>query len=87
MAKTQPRGGVNPPPASDRESLTDYSAVIQLTFDDLYEAAHDHKVLTSNPRVNDGSIQTMSIVDDGTNVYVVVKTKRGWFKSANFTAI
>lgn len=87
MAKTQPRGGVNPPGDSDRESLTDYSAVIQLTFDDLYQAAHDHRVLTADPKANDGSIQTVSIVDNGTNVYLVVKTKRGWFKSPNFTGI
>lgn len=87
MPKSQPRGGVNPPGPSDRETLTDYSSVIQLTFDDLYASAHDHKVIVSDPAVNDGSIQTISIVDNGTNVYLVVKTKRGWFKSAAFTAI
>lgn len=87
MAKTQPRGGINPPGPSDRRDLTDYSSVIQLTFDDLYQSAHDHLVLKTDPSANDGSIQTVSIVDNGTNVYLVVKTKRGWFKSPNFTAI
>lgn len=87
MAKTQPRGGVNPPGPSDRDSLTDYSSTIQLTFDDLYQAAHDHRVLKVDPSTNDGSIETVSIVDNGTNVYLVVKTKRGWFKSPNFTAL
>ncbi len=87
MAKTQPRGGINPPGSVDREMLTDYSAVIQLTFDDLYQAAHDHRVLTSDPAKTDGSIQTVSIVDTGTSVYLVVKTKRGWFKSPAFTEI
>jgi hypothetical protein len=87
MAKTQPRGGINPPGPSDRQLLTDYSSVIQLTFDDLYQAAHDHSVLTKDPGPKDGSIQTVSIVDTGTSVYLVVKTKRGWFKSPTFTAI
>lgn len=87
MAKTQPRGGINPPGPSDRQTLSDYSSTIQLTFDDLYQAAHDHLVLKVNPKKADGSIQTVSIVDDGTNVYLVVKTGRGWFKSPSFTAI
>lgn len=87
MAKTQPRGGVNPPSPADRQTLTDYSSTIQLTFDDLYQAAHDHLVLKTDPKKTDGSIQTVSIVDDGTNVYLVVKTSRGWFKSPTFTAI
>lgn len=87
MAKTQPRGGVNPPGPTDRQTLTDYSSVIQLTFDDLYQSAHDHLVLTADPKPTDGSIQTVSIVDDGVNVYLVVKTGRGWFKSPTFTAL
>lgn len=65
----------------------DYSAVIQLTFDDLYQFAHEHKVLTTSPGRNDGSVQTVSIVDTGSSVYLVVKTNRGWFKSPAFTAI
>ena len=86
MAKTQKRS-ISPPGDSDREPLTDYSSVIQLTFDDLFQAAHDHLVLPSDPAVNDGAIQTLSVVDNGTSVYLVVKTKRGWFKSASFTSI
>lgn len=87
MAKSQPRGGINPPGVEDRLDLVDYSAVIQLTFDDLYQSAHDHKVLTVDPSPNDGAIQTISIVDNGTDVYMVVKTRRGWFKSPSFTAV
>jgi hypothetical protein len=44
-------------------------------------------VLTTNPGVNDGAIQTLSIVDNGTNVYLIVKTKRGWFRTADLSAI
>jgi len=86
MAKTQKRS-INPPGPSDRESLTDYSSTLQLTLDDLHQSAHDHLVLAADPAVNDGAIQTLSIVDTGTKVYLVVKTKRGWFKSADFVAI
>jgi hypothetical protein len=86
MAKTQKRS-INPPGPSDRELLTDYSSTIQLTLDDLHQSAHDHLVLPVNPAVNDGSIQTISIVDNGTSVYLIVKTKRGWFKSSAFTAL
>jgi hypothetical protein len=86
MAKTQKRS-INPPGSTDRENLTDYSATIQMTFDDLYQSAHDHLVLTKNPGTRDGSIQAVSIVDNGVSVYLVVKTNRGWFKSTAFTAI
>ena len=86
MAKTQ-RRSINPPGPSDRDSLSDYSSTIQLTFDELFLAAHDHVVLPANPGPNDGAVQTVSIVDNGTSVYLVVKTRRGWFKSPAFTAI
>lgn len=86
MAKTQ-RRTINPPGVDDRQTLTDYSGTIQLTFDDLFQAAHDHLVLTANPAVNDGAVQTLSIVDTGSSVYIVVKTRRGWFKSPAFTAL
>jgi hypothetical protein len=86
MAKTQKRS-INPPGPTDRELLTDYSSTIQLTFDDLHQSAHDHLVLSAEPVAHDGAIQTLSIVDNGTSVYLVVKTKRGWFRSAAFTAL
>lgn len=86
MAKSQ-RRSINPPGPDDRDLLTDYSSTLQLTFDELFQAAHDHKVLTTNPATNDGAVQTVSIVDNGTTVYLVVKTNRGWFKSPAFTAI
>lgn len=86
MAKTQKRS-INPPGETDRETLTDYSSTLQLTLDDIFQAAHDHLVLPADPGVNDGAIQTVSIVDSGTSVHLVVKTKRGWFRSPAFTAI
>jgi hypothetical protein len=86
MAKSQPNQ-INPPVPPDRPTLTDYSQNIQGNFRLLYQSAHDHVVLSSNPSTNDGAIQTISIVDTGTSVYLVVKTSRGWFKSPAFTAL
>lgn len=86
MAKSQPNP-VNPPIPSDRPTLTDYSQNIQQSMRVLFQAAHDHLVLTTNPADSDGAPQTISIVDTGTSVYLVVKTSRGWFKSPAFTAI
>lgn len=86
MAKSQ-RREVRPPIPTDRTMLQDYTAAIQYSFNDLFLAAHDHVVLTSDPAAQDGSIQQVSIVDTGSSVYLVVKTSRGWFKSPAFTAL
>lgn len=86
MAKSQ-RRPLNPPTPDDRETLQDYSRVIQDSLGELYLAAHEHSIRTDNPTVNEGSKQQISIVDTGTSVYLVVKTARGWFKSPNFMAI
>lgn len=86
MAKSQ-RSKINPPSEKEREMLIDYTGNIQQSFDQLFNFAHDHVVMTTNPKPTDGSIQDIKIVDDGTNVYLVVKTSRGWFKGPNFTAI
>lgn len=86
MAKTQQKR-VNPPVDSDRPLLIDYTGNIQDSFQQVFQAAHDHLVLKVNPATTDGAIQAVSIVDTGTSVYMVVKTSRGWFKSPVFTAI
>lgn len=86
MAKSQ-RNPINPPIPSDRPTLTDFAQNIQGNMVVLYQSAHDHLVLSSNPSTTDGAIQTISIVDTGTSVYLVVKTSRGWFKSPAFTAL
>jgi hypothetical protein len=86
MAKSQ-INKVNPPIPSDRPSLTDYSQNIQGNMVVLFQAAHDHLVLSTNPVAKDIAIQTLSIVDTGIVVYLVAKTSRGLFKSPDFTFI
>jgi hypothetical protein len=86
MAKSQ-INKVNPPIPSDRPMLTDYSQNIQGNMVVLFQAAHDHLVLPTNPTPKEGSIQTISIVDTGKAVYLVAKTSRGWFKGPDFTSL
>jgi hypothetical protein len=87
MPKSQSKGTISPPGPTDRDMLVDYSSAIQTSFHELFQAAHDHLVLKAAPSKITGKSQIISIVDDGTNVYLVVRTTRGWFKSANFTAL
>ena len=61
--------------------------IVQKNFEDLYELAHNHHVRATDPAPTDGEPGDIIIVDDGTDVYISVKTTRGWFKSAAFTAI
>lgn len=82
MAKIFPEPIAPPTP-----ELKDFSEIIRRGLENLYLDAHDHKVRSTDPASTDGSIQDMQIVDNGTDVYLIVKTRRGWFKSANFTAI
>lgn len=86
MPKSQPNGRIVAPNPNDT-NLQDYSQSIQEALNALFVAAHDHKVISSDPTNTSGSIETVSIVDTGTSVYLVVKTRRGWFKSPAFTAI
>lgn len=86
MAKSQ-RKPLNPPTQEDRTQLLDYTATIQYSLGDLFQAAHEHVILSADPKPTDGSLQQVSIVDTGSSVYIVVKTNRGWFKSPAFTAI
>lgn len=66
----------------------DFNAnVIQLNFNQLFESAHEHMVKSSLPANREGSARDIVISDDGTNVYLCVKTSRGWFRTAALTAI
>jgi hypothetical protein len=86
MAKSQ-RKPLNPPTQEDRQMLLDYTATIQYSLADLFQAAHDHLILSADPKSTDGSLQQVSIVDTGSSVYMVVKTSRGWFKSPAFAPV
>lgn len=61
--------------------------IIQENLLDLFHSAHDHVVRNSFPSANEGASRDIVIVDDGTSVYLCVKTSRGWFKSAALTSV
>jgi hypothetical protein len=66
----------------------DFNAnVVQESFLELFQAAHDHVVKNAFPSTSDGSPRDVVIVDTGTAVYICVKTSRGWFKTASLAAV
>ena len=77
---------VTPPTASD-ESLKDFSEIIQRNLDEIFALAHQHGVRVTFPGATDGMASDIVSVDDGTNVYFLVKTSRGWFRTSALTAI
>lgn len=85
MAKTQ-KQYVSAPTSYDTD-LHDFAAVVQESLADLFLDAHDHAVRSTAPTASEGSPGDVSIVDDGSTVRVYVKTSRGWFYSAAFTAL
>lgn len=63
------------------------AAVVQQNFENLFELAHEHQLKSSFPTTSSGESRDLAIVDDGTDVYLVVKTPRGWFRTAALTAL
>ena len=56
------RTKLSPPLAADKESLADYSAVLQGIFDQLFEASHIHSIRTTAPASNEGSPGDVQLV-------------------------
>jgi len=67
--------------------LISYSQTLQGNLKELFQVAHEHRRITSVPKVNDGAIGDIYIFDDGTNIRLYVKTSRGWAVSTAFTLI
>jgi hypothetical protein len=77
---------VAPPTATD-EGLRDFAEIIQRNLDELFTLAHQHGVRVTFPGSTDGMASDIVSVDDGQNVYLLVKTSRGWFRTAALTAL
>lgn len=82
---TQP-GKVVPPLPSDPR-LFGYSQIIQSALDVLFQAGHVHKVVDTAPTSRTGAVGDIYLFDNGTNIYLYIKTGRGWARSASFTLI
>lgn len=70
------------PPTPTDGNLVGFSQIIQNSFKTLFQAGHVHRVLTAAPKPNDGEVGCIYLFDDGTNIYLYIKTSRGWAKSA-----
>lgn len=77
---------VVPPLPSDR-SLTGFSQIVQNSMQTLFLAAHIHEVVSTVPNSRTGIVGDIYLFDDGTNIYLYIKTSRGWARSASFTLI
>lgn len=77
---------VSPPTPAD-EGLKDFSEIVQRNFDELFAIAHSHPVVSEFPGATDGAPGDIKVYDDGTTVYVLAKTSRGWFRTAALTAL
>jgi hypothetical protein len=75
-----------PPIPSDR-NLSGFSQVIQNSFKQLFQAGHIHRVVTVAPKPNDGAVGDIYLFDDNTDIYLYIKTSRGWAKSSILTLI
>lgn len=75
------------PPTKTDERLHDFAEIIQRNFEGLFQLAHDHPVRTTLPEATDGSVGDIVGYDDGTTVYLLYKTTRGWFRTSALTAL
>jgi hypothetical protein len=75
------------PPTPTDGNLTGFSQIIQNSFKTLFQAGHIHRVLTAGPKPYDGEVGSLYLFDDGTNIYIYIKTSRGWAKSSALTLI
>jgi len=74
-----------PPQPADR-TLRDFSQIIQGSLSVLFQAGHVHKIVTSDPTPDSGTIGDIYLVD-GVSKYVAVKFSSGWYKFGPGTVI
>lgn len=75
------------PPLPSDSKLSNFSQIIQSSFLTLFQAAHIHQVISEAPSDRAGAVGDIYLFDDGTNIYLYIKTSRGWAKSSAFTLI
>ena len=85
MAKSQ-LFKVSPPSDEDKEVLIEFATILQRNFEDIFDDAHSHDVMTETPQANEGTLQDIKLVDDGTDKYLAVRYNDGWYKT-DLTAV
>jgi hypothetical protein len=81
MGLTQPRP-VAPPTEKDKETLKDYTSVVQSNLEELFLFSHTHTTVTTIPADSDGVVGDIKLVED-TSVtpsvfYIYAKFSSGW---------
>lgn len=79
MAERQSKP-LSPPLENDKETLIDYSAIIQDNFQQLLQIAHRHKILTAAPATNEGNVSDVFLVNlaDVTYLYAKFPSPLNW---------
>lgn len=67
-----------PPRPEDKETLDDYSSIIQDNLGDLFQAAHNHTLRTTVPASNEGNVGDIFLVETSTTFKLYVKFTTGW---------
>lgn len=75
------------PPLPSDANLSNFSQIIQSNMLALFQAGHIHKAITAAPKPNDGNVGDIYLFDNGTTIFVYIKTTRGWAKSSAYTLI
>lgn len=78
---------ISMPLAADRETLKDFSSVLQRNLADLFDAAHAHSTRTSLPARGEGSVGDMVLATVSGSTYICIKTSAGWFRTSALTAL
>lgn len=75
------------PPLPSDASFLNFSQILQGNFLALFQAGHIHAVVSTAPTSRTGGVGDIYIFDDGKNIYLYIKTSRGWAKSPAFALI
>ena len=77
MAEKQSKP-IAPPVGADRDSLTDFSSVIQDNLSNLFRLAHRHHYRTAVPASNEGVVGDIYLVEINSTFSLYAKFPSGW---------
>jgi hypothetical protein len=77
MSIQQP-GNLAPPIPSDRLTLVNFTAILQRLYGTLFQAAHNHTIVTTVPTSNEGNVGDIYIVQTTSSTHLYAKLASGW---------
>ncbi len=75
---------MSPPRPEDKETLIDFSSVVQDNLTQLFQSAHNHSIRTTVPASNEGSAGDIFLVEVSGVFSLYAKFPSGW-KSVTLT--